>query len=459
MGMSPAVPRPARGALGARPSSAGQRWWQAAGAPGAGAPAPQGSAVAFGALMAFIIVSLTAPQSFVPALAPFRLALLTGASAVVALFVDAFVRHRPLLTRSREIWVAACLAIWATVSVVFSYWPGGSVNFLLGFYFKTIAIFWLVGATVTTVGRLRQVAWALSLMAAPLAASAVKEYLSGSFFRGRIVGFDAPLTGNPNDLALMLNLILPLTLALVVLQRRAIVRRFLLVVVFLDVTAIILTLSRAGFLTLATTFGLYAWTFARRLGWSWVLGAAIFAVLCFSVVPHGYWDRVGTITDINADPTGSAQNRWSDTVAAARYVLENPVVGAGVGMNALALNQERGPTWMVVHNVFLEYATELGIPGLVLFLMLLVASLKSAGSVQRLAAGVPGLEEVFYLAQGVRASLVAFVVSAFFYPVGYHFYFYYFAGLAIALRAVFLTDADVQRARQASARAAEVLTG
>ena len=114
---------------------------------------------------------------------------------------------------------------------------------------------------------------------------------------------------------------------------------------------------------------------------------------------------------------------------------------------------------MVVHNVFLEYATELGIPGLVLFLMLLVASLKSAGSVQRLAAGVPGLEEVFYLAQGVRASLVAFVVSAFFYPVGYHFYFYYFAGLAIALRAVFLTDADVQQARQASARAAEVLTG
>jgi len=30
--------------------------------------------------------------------------------------------------------------------------------------------------------------------------------------------------------------------------------------------------------------------------------------------------------------------------------------------------------------------------------------------------------------------------------------------LAIALRAVFLTDVDVQQARQASARAAEVLT-
>src|SRR5437667_3128111 len=423
------------------------------------APKPPDSAVPFRALLAFTLMLLIPPQTYLPVLAPMRAALIAAVVAIFTHLFDRFVHRQPLIVLSREIRIVLALVGWAILTLPFSYWPGGSVNFLLGFYFKTIAIFWLVGATVTTVGRLRQVAWALSLMAAPLAASAVKEYLSGSFFRGRIVGFDAPLTGNPNDLALMLNLILPLTLALVVLQRRAIVRRLLLVVVFLDVTAIILTLSRAGFLTLATTLGLYAWTFARRLGWSWVLGAAIFAVLCFSVVPHGYWDRVGTITDINADPTGSAQNRWSDTVAAARYVLENHVVGAGVGMNALALNQERGPTWMVVHNVFLEYATELGIPGLVLFLMLLVASLKSAGSVQRLAAGVPGLEEVFYLAQGVRASLVAFVVSAFFYPAGYHFYFYYFAGLAIALRAVFLTDADVQRARQASARAAEVLTG
>ena len=422
------------------------------------APTASDSVVPFRALLAFTLMLLIPPQTYLPVLASLRAALIAAVVAIFTYLFDRFVHRQPLIVFSREIRIVLALVGWAILTLPFSYWPGGSVNFLLGFYFKTIAIFWLVGATVTTVGRLRQVAWALSLMAVPLAASAVKEYLSGSFFRGRIVGFDAPLTGNPNDLALMLNLILPLTLALVVLQRRAIVRRFLLVVVFLDVTAIILTLSRAGFLTLATTFGLYAWTFARRLGWSWVLGAAIFVVLCFSVVPHGYWDRVGTITDINADPTGSAQNRWSDTVAAARYVLENPVIGAGVGMNALALNQERGPTWMVVHNVFLEYATELGIPGLVLFVMLLVASLKSAGSVQRLSAGVPGLEELFYLAQGVWTSLVAFVVSAFFYPVGYHFYFYYFAGLAIALRAVFLTDVDVQQARQASARAAEVLT-
>src|SRR2546426_7981524 len=100
---------PARGPVGLRPSSAtprtGHRWWQAARAPGAGAPAAPGSAVAFAALIAFIIVSLISPQTIVPALEPFRLALLTGASAVVALLRDAFLRGRPLLTPSRETWV------------------------------------------------------------------------------------------------------------------------------------------------------------------------------------------------------------------------------------------------------------------------------------------------------------------------------------------------------------------
>ena len=37
------------------------------------------------------------------------------------------------------------------------------------------------------------------------------------------------------------------------------------------------------------------------------------------------------------------------------------------------------------------------------------------------------------LAQGVRISLVAFAVAAFFHPIAYQFYFFCLAGLAVAL--------------------------
>ena len=112
-------------------------------------------------------------------------------------------------------------------------------------------------------------------------------------------------------------------------------------------------------------------------------------------------------------------------------------------MNALALNHERGFGWSAIHNVYLEYAVELGLPGFVLFVLLLGASIKSVMEVHRGSARVPGARDLFLLAEGIQISLVAFAVAAFFHPVAYHLYFYYFAALAVAVRSVW---ADHERA-------------
>ena len=173
-----------------------------------------------------------------------------------------------------------------------------------------------------------------------------------------------------------------LSVALLLATRRPPLRAVLLGLVGLDVVAVILTFSRGGFLTLATVLLVYLWKIRRRpeRRWAW---AALLVVLvaCVPLLPSRYVDRVSTITGLKSDTTGSAQLRWDDTVAAARFVLANPVVGAGVGMNVLALIQERGDNrWTAVHNVYLEYAVELGLPGLVLFLLLLGGCFRSVRS-------------------------------------------------------------------------------
>src|SRR3989441_721384 len=446
MEMSPSLGHVAR-AAGAPPSSAtprtGQRWWQAARAPGAGAPAAPGSAVAFAALMAFIIVSLISPQTIVPALEPFRLALLTGASAVVALLRDAFLRGRPLLTPSRETWVAASLAVWATVSVAFSYWPGGSAM-LLPDFFKTLVAFWLLGTLVDTSGRLRSVAWVLSLLAVPLALTGIKDFLSGVFMTEsshvpvqRIRGYDAPLTDNPNDLALMLNLILPLTIALLLTQRGRRVRVLLTGLALISVVAIVVTFSRAGFLTLVITGLLYGRRLFTRGRRGWAVALVVMAVVAATWLPSNYLERLGTITNIEADPTGSAQERWRDTSAATSFALAHPILGAGFGMNTVALNEQRGAFWKAVHNVYLQLAVELGLPGLILFLLLLVGTIKSVGAVRRGTADDPASRDLFHLAEGLYISLIAFAVEALFHPVAYQLYFYYIAGLTVALKAIY----------------------
>ncbi|MGH7305974.1 MAG: O-antigen ligase family protein [Candidatus Rokuibacteriota bacterium] len=407
-----------------------------------------GSRVPFWALMSFTFVLLIAPQNLFPALRPFRVGMLTAGLGLAALLVDRLGRGLPITRATREIKIAAALLVWAIVTVPFSYWPGGSIGLLTDLYLKTLAIFLLIANVVSTADRLRKVAWALTLMTMPIAMKGVENFLSGVYVRGgvgqavkRIVGYEAPLTQNPNDLALVLNLILPLTVALFLITRSASARTCLFGVAALQVVGIVVTFSRAGFLTLATTLAVCVLTSSGRLDRRWSWGLLILAIVCVPLLPADYVSHLFTITDIDKDPTGSAQDRWAQQVAAIGYVASHPLIGAGIGQNILAMNEALGPVWLMVHNAYLEYAIDLGLPGLALFVLLLVGSVRNAGRAARLAATRPGGRELSVLANGIRSSLLAFAVAAFFSPVAYHFHFYYFAGLAIAARAIAEGDA------------------
>src|SRR2546425_3436201 len=315
--------------------SVSQQWWRRTSA-GAGSAtltslaehsAPRGSTPAFAALMAFVVVSMLAP----PPLAALHLALLTAVVTTVALFVNRLVSRRRFATWAPETWVAASLAGWAIATVPFSYWPGGSVVFLLDMYFKTLAAFWLVGTIVDTRARFQIVAWTLSLAAVPPAVTAVRNFLAGVFIiegrSVRIVGSEGLFYANPHDLALLLDLILPLTVALLLMARGRLVRLLLAGIVLVDVLAVIVTFSRAGFLVLATTFGLYCWRLSKRAGRGWAVVAIVLALAALPLLPSGYVDRLSTITSIESDPTGSAQLRWTDMFAAVGFVLAHPIVG------------------------------------------------------------------------------------------------------------------------------------
>ena len=155
----------------------------------------------------------------------------------------------------------------------------------------------------------------------------------------------------------------------------------------------------------------------------------------------GYLGRLGTITSIASDPTGSAQDRARDMVAALGVVIERPLFGAGLGMNVLALNAERGATWKSVHNVYLQYAADLGLPGLALFLALFASCLGGLRRTVRSLRADDARRRVFHLAEGLQLSLTGFAVAAFFHPVGYLFPFFYMAGLPVAVRGVALGSA------------------
>jgi O-antigen ligase len=409
--------------------------------------APTGNDIAFGALVAFTIILLVSPQAWFPAIKSLRIALLAGATAIVAHLAGRAFGTTTALPLRREMVITLALVAWAAITIPLSTWPGGSMSALTDHLIKAVVFFWLIGTVVTTWPRLRVFAWVLTLCSMPLAVTALDNYRSGVFVTHassavqRIAGYvgGSGLAGNPNDLALMLNLLMPITGALFVIETRVWLRLIAGAAVVMSVAAVIATFSRAGFITLAAIAVMALLAMVRR-------GAVVTAVMivflgatAFLVLPAEYFTRLSTITNIEADPTGSAQGRWEDYFLSLEYISQHPVTGAGLGQDLLALNETRGhDTWRSVHNAFLQSAVDLGIPGGALLLALLACSFANTRHRSR-ARGFDGLATLAY---GVRVSLVAFTIAAFFHPIAYQFYFFCLAGLAVALVHARRTTAD-----------------
>src|SRR5439155_6596951 len=111
-------------------------------------------------------------------------------------------------------------------------------------------VFWLLGRVVNTVRRLQILAGVLSLLSVPLALTAIWNYASGAFVYGRVVGYESMLAGNPNDLALTLDILIPLSVALALTSASAWRRAGAAGAAVLSVAAVVVTFSRGGFLGL-----------------------------------------------------------------------------------------------------------------------------------------------------------------------------------------------------------------
>lgn len=389
----------------------------------------------FYALIIFTFILLLAPQQIFPILAPLRIAMLSVVMVITVHLGSRLSRGLPVLHLPAGVIIALALTGWAVCTVPLSMWPGGSIAFLVEKYFKTIIVFLLLATVINSTRKLTVICWALVLMAGPLALTAIKNMLTGVTIAGsqRIVGYDAPLAENPNDMALLLNLLLPLAIGLFLSASSGLQKTTLAALVALMVLGVLVTFSRAGFLTLAVTFTCYLFLLRKRPERFLAPLILLIALITLPLMPGDYIGRIGTITDLESDQTGSAQIRLQDSIAAVKLILENPFTGSGVGTNTLAMNNVRGSTWTEIHNVYLTFGVELGVPGLILFLMLLLSAVKSTQTMLRKTIASPQFYRLYCLAEGLKVSLIAFSIAALFHPVAYHFYFYYIAGLAMAL--------------------------
>lgn len=222
----------------------------------------------------------------------------------------------------------------------------------------------------------------------------------------------------PNGMAFVTSALLPLVIAPLVCRVKSLVswQKILFVAAaFSGIVAVILSLARGSWISLIAvmallvSFGWYRLSKAERKTYFVSVGAVlIFACLLLTPFSTVIYER------LTADDEGSALIRIPLMETAFRVIEDNPLVG--VGLNGYRSNMTKYDETEIfvsqvfpnpVHNVFAHITAEIGIPGGIIFGLLILVVLfecfKSLSAHDRL---------LFAVALGAAAGIIAFVISA-----------------------------------------------
>jgi O-antigen ligase len=397
---------------------------------------------AFCLLYLFTLLLYARPNDLIPAMGAFPLVKIVAVIAPLAYVYARYKLGKPIINWTVEVKMVFVMLFLAALFAPIAASPGDSATALSEVFIKTVIIFILIIGLVNTRERLQAMIKLTTLCGTWLAVFAIKNYATGNFtLKGdRIEGLVGGMFGNPNDLAAALNMLIPPAVALA-LMNAGVARLLYAACALLMFGGTLVTFSRAGFITLAAVSGVMLWKFGRGSRSSVALATLIASVILFSVFSGAYRSRLGTIIDPNSDESGSAQQRIELMKHGLSLSVRHPIIGLGIGNFHIYSIHER-----VAHNGYLETAAELGLIGLIAYLVVIVAPLRGLARIEMgtINSRERGDLDAKYLSIGLQAALIAYMINSFFLSVQYLWYLYYAAGFAVALRLIYAAEKTAQ---------------
>jgi probable O-glycosylation ligase (exosortase A-associated) len=393
--------------------------------------------LAFAGIFLFTLLTYSRPHEIMPGL--FGAVPLPKIVAIISVLIYVASRlnaGEPLIIWAPEMKMITLLWTLGLLFAPVAASPGDSFNVLFDSLVKILIIFAIQIALVDTRSRFRAMMGIMVFCQALYSLSLIKTFLTGGYsemqsFHARISGWGQYLK-NPNDIACVLAMLAPLSVICALLQRGW--KRWLFFAsVGVTAVAILFTYSRSGFLALAASCGLLIWKATRGRRVKMLLPVAVLAAVLFVATPGKYITRLTTILDPEADPTNSAQEREEHILHAAKLAIRRPIVGVGMGnFHIYAIREMRA------HNAYLETAAELGVIGLIAFLVIIFAPLRSLRRIERETAadGPWPNPEKHIVSACLQASFVAFIIYGFFGSIQYDSHLYSLVAFAVPLRRI-----------------------
>jgi len=329
-------------------------------------------------LMALIVFSLSRFGGYFGILRLLRPALLLFVFCVGYAFLHKKKLNFANLAKSLPVRLMWGIGLVSIGSAVFGISLGHSATYILNSFSKTLAVTFLMILTIRDVTDVRRLCWAFALGGIVLAYLSI--FVVGISKTTGGVSYDA------NDVGVFMVMTLPVTLMLLQTATTRTERLVALIGIGLLAVTVAKTQSRGAFIGVVTVglalLLLPGVSFGRRLIF---VGAA--CVTMWISAPVGYWNSMQGIlddpkSDYNWDSVNGRRNLAKRGIG---YMIDYPVFGVGIDNFRVAegtisekaryLVPGHGIRWASPHNSFVQSGAEAGVPGLVLWVALVVSNI------------------------------------------------------------------------------------
>jgi O-antigen ligase len=391
---------------------------------------------------------------------------------VVPLARDLVVRRLPVVAPPMLGWMVVLLGIYF-VSALFSSNTQVSWDGVVVFLVEGFALYFLLINVIRTPEMLRLTTWVLLASGALVSLPAIHQVLTenydssyfgfaqidsairtgastltGDVLQPRMAG---PI-GETNRFAQVMLMLVPLGLFRMIGEKSTVLRILAGAMTVAVTLGVVLSFSRGGAVGLVAL--VIALMVLRMVRLRYVLISVLGLAVILVVLPQ-YFDRVTSLlaaSGLGSDaPTSAVDNsllsRLTETLAAALVIVDHPVIGVGPGMFPFFYEEYAQVVGILIrndaerqaHNLYLGVGAEIGILGLVVFLIIAFLTMRMLLAARR--ASLVRRPDLERLTTPYLLSLFTYYVTGMFLHLS--FARFYWLILAVAGAAAIITLREV----------------
>jgi hypothetical protein len=384
-------------------------------------------------LILFTVLLYLRPNDLLP-IGTFPILKIMAIGTLAAFFVERLLLGGPLSVMPRPFRYLLVMAVLTILSIPVGLDPSASFAGFTDAFLKILLVFLLMINVVTSFRRLRLLMEVTVLSAAGVAVLTLADYVRGKNlvedFNFRATGAVGGIFGNPNDLALAMNMLLPFAVGLVLSRPSPFARLLYLVCAALLAVTSVLTYSRSGFLTMTIAGAFFLFKLSRRYPAAWGVGALAAAALFVSSPGRVFTLFATSGGDVTA--AGTATARWELVKRSFEVAGANPIrwlFGVGIENFHIVSHNE-----LVGHNAYLQVFNEVGLPAMIFYILFLASVIRITARITKRYRSVRGYRQIWLMATVIQTSLIAYLVGSSFGSVAFLWYVYYPAAFAVCLQ-------------------------